>query len=233
MANVNRNIRIPSSGSKIQDSTSRDLSKALNQLYKGANSAPKSNGVGTEGNPGDIRIVKDYFDDYYLEVKSNEGWLSSLVGIFNLKGKKRANPYKSYFASMYENGTGTTHSPNNTTVQWTGATEAHLEGFSFASDQLTLLQGGEGWYDISARVNFKCNNASKDVYWLIALNGTEITGSKALVSATSANTYYEAHPQCQVFLEPTDTLDLRVFTADSNTITTIFVNFKVFRLKTP
>lgn len=233
MGNANRNIRIPASGNKIQDAAARDLSKALNQLSKGVNAAPKSNGNGTEGNPGDIRIVKDYFDDYYLEAKSDEGWLSSLAGVFHLKGKKRANPYKPYFASMYENGTTTAHYPNNTTVQWTGATEAHLEGFSFASDQLTPLQGGEGWYDISARVSFKCNNAGKDVYWLIAQNGTEITGSKALVNATSANTYYEATPQCQVFLTPTDTIDLRVFTADSNTITTIFVNFKVFRLKTP
>lgn len=56
--------------SKIYD----DINEVINAVNQGDTSIQKAS---SEGKSGDIRIVKDSSGSYYIEAKTDEGWIQS------------------------------------------------------------------------------------------------------------------------------------------------------------
>jgi hypothetical protein len=51
-----------------------DLNEVINAVNQGDTSTQKAT---TQGKSGDIKIVKDSSGDYYVEAKTDEGWIQS------------------------------------------------------------------------------------------------------------------------------------------------------------
>jgi hypothetical protein len=51
-----------------------DINEIINAVNQGDTSTRKAS---NEGKSGDIRIVKDSSGDYYVEAKTDEGWIQS------------------------------------------------------------------------------------------------------------------------------------------------------------
>lgn len=51
-----------------------DINDLINSVNKGALTQSESH---TRGKSGDIRVVRDGAGDYFLEAKTNEGWVQS------------------------------------------------------------------------------------------------------------------------------------------------------------
>tara|TARA_Y100000310_G_C20562358_1_gene753689 strand:+ start:459 stop:731 length:273 start_codon:yes stop_codon:yes gene_type:complete len=56
--------------SKVYD----DMNEIINAVNQGDTSTQKAS---TEGKSGDIRVVKDSTDTYYIEARTDEGWIQS------------------------------------------------------------------------------------------------------------------------------------------------------------
>jgi hypothetical protein len=51
-----------------------DINEIINAVNQGDTSTQKAS---TEGKPGDIRVVKDSSGSYYVEARTDEGWIQS------------------------------------------------------------------------------------------------------------------------------------------------------------
>ena len=51
-----------------------DINEIINAVNQGDTSTQKAS---TEGKSGDIRVVKDSTDTYYIEARTDEGWIQS------------------------------------------------------------------------------------------------------------------------------------------------------------
>lgn len=70
--------RAPSIKDSVLNRVVQDIYSVLNEIINSVNQGKTtSEKKTTEGKSGDLRIIKDSAGDYYLEAKTDEGWIRS------------------------------------------------------------------------------------------------------------------------------------------------------------
>lgn len=70
----------------------QEIYEHLNELGAAVNEGSQAPPKEREGKTGDIRVVKSDKGDYHLQVKSSEGWVSTLEGTLKLVPKEDTQP---------------------------------------------------------------------------------------------------------------------------------------------
>ncbi len=192
------------------------------------NAATVTNGVYTSGSYANPSWITSLAYSKVTGMTVDKIAISSATGVLSVCGVSSLELFAPAFGEMYDNGSGTSHNPNNSWVAWTSSTTGNVKNLTYDATNDKLTVSSAGYYKLDYEMHFTGNNAGVSVYWCLYKNGsTELSKSKSNITIHAASELETISGTCYYSLSASDYIQLKVYTSTSQTITTYWGNVNI------